>query len=673
MEFSVIMCTGNWIKLYALVAGLFLLLVTLSPGVYAEEIAAYKLTEIEGYVGLRYRYDGDLTQQVSGPKSKETRSIFEEEVHILSHGYVYHPNLLKVDLGAGILFNQEELQTVSGSAEHDDTLYELNARLIFLEEKPYPLTLFYDKSHPSVALNVTDVFVQENEKYGMNFSLRQPVSPVTLNYEAYKQSTNGNSFTQIVDNTNTYQTLNANTNLKNGGYASLSYTKNRQKSMSGSKSLPIQPFNVTTKTTDLNTRLIFGKQRNINFNLIATQTTQTQDRDLKELRVSPYLTWQHSKDFNSYYRYSLLEREQSSFKSQDSSIATGLNYKWNKNLYSNAELHFNENKATGLKLNNIGVSGSVTYEHKLAIGLLQFNVGLNYDNYDRVVTSQSSLVTVTDADYTLSGTTSVTLALAYIDILSIVVKRKDTNEVLTKDVDYVVVEITDKQTQIQKINPALPASLDVLVTYDYDPGGSAAYNSLGQSYRTSLQFNDYFTAYLKYRDRQHNLKSGLPTLSLNSSDTSSYGLRVNYPFPTDIDLTVGGEIFSEEHNENISSYEKSSADIFMKVAFPYSSNLHLSMRRLQVDNLFSSEDVDLTGYMLRLRSSPAHRLTLLLQLSNDKNTGGSIPSQNRNISLTGQWRIRKLRLEFGVRKVTDTQSLIKHERTVFNVTLRRDF
>ncbi len=664
------MCTGNWIKLYALVAGLFLLLVTLSPGVYAEEIAAYKLTEIEGYVGLRYRYDGDLTQQVSGPKSKETRSIFEEEVHILSHGYVYHPNLLKVDLGAGILFNQEELQTVSGSAEHDDTLYELNARLIFLEEKPYPLTLFYDKSHPSVALNVTDVFVQENEKYGMNFSLRQPVSPVTLNYEAYKQSTNGNSFTQIVDNTNTYKTLNANTNLKDGGYASLSYTKNRQKSMSGSKSSPIQPFNVTTKTTDLNTRLIFGKQRNINFNLIATQTTQTQDRDLKELRVSPYLTWQHTKDFNSYYRYNLLEREQSSFKSQDSSIATGLNYKWNKNLYSNAELHFNENEATGLKLNNIGVSGSVTYEHKLAIGLLQFNVGLNYDNYDRVA---SGVVQVQDTPYTLSDASRTTLAHEYIDTSTIEVRRDDNGLLLTELVDYNVI-IIGKQTQIEKIiNSQGTDSLNVQIRYEYDPGGSATYDSIGQSYRTSLQFNDYFTAYLKYRDRQHNLKSGLPTLPLNSSDTFSYGIRVNYPFPTDIDLTIGGEVFSEEHNENISSYEKSSADIFMQVALPYSSNLHLSMRRLQVDNLFSSEDVDLTGYMLRLRSSPAHRLTLLLQLSNDKNMGGSIPSQSRNISLTGQWRIRKLRLEFGVRKVTDTQSLIKHERTVFNVTLRRDF
>ena len=665
------MCTGNWTKLYALVTGLFLLLVTLSRDMYAEEITAFKITDTEGYVGLRYRYDGDLTQQVSGPESKETRALFEEEINVQTHGYIYHPNLLKVDLGAGILFNQEDLHTVSGSAEYDDILYDFNARLMFLDKKPYPFALFYNKSHPSVALNVTDVFVQENEKYGMNFSLRQPITPVTLNFEAYKQLINGDSFTQTINDTNTYQTISANTNLKNGGHATLSHTKNKQESLSGSKSLPIQPFNVTTKTTDINSRLILGKQRNINLNLIAVQTDQTGDRDLKELRLSPHFTWQHTKDFNSYYRYSLLDRDQSGFENRDSTISTGLNYQWNKNLYSNAELHISENKASGLLLNNYGVSGSVTYEHKLAIGLLQFNVALNYDDYDRIASSVAQEV---DADYTLSGTSPVTLAHDYINTASIVVKRKDTNEVLTEGLanDYVVIVIA-RQTQIQKVNPALPASLDVLVSYQYDPGGSAEYNSIGQSYQTTLQFNDYFTAYLKFRDRQYNLKSGLPTLPLNSSDTTSYGLRLNYPFQSDIDLTIGGEVLTEEHNENISSYERNSADIFMQVALPYSSKLYLSMRRLQVDNLFSSEDVDLTGYILRLRTNPVNRLTLLLQLSDDKNTGGSIPSQTRNISLTGQWRIRKLKLEFGARRVTETQSFLKHDRTIFNATLRREF
>ena len=665
------MCTGNWIKLYAPVAALILFVATVPCGVYADDTSVFKITDTEGYVGLRYRYDGELTQQASSPETKVTRSIFEEEIHMQTYGYVYHPNLLKVNLGAGILFSQEKLNTVSSDTEQDGTFYDLNANLMFLEKKPYPLRLFYNQSHPSVAVNVTDVFVQKNEKYGMNFSLLKPVSPVTLKFETYKQSNSGDSFTQVVDERNTYQNVSANASMKNGGNARLSYTKNKQESLSGSKNLPIQPFNVTTKTTDLNSRFVFGYQRNINFNLMASHTSQEQDRDLEELRLSPNLTWNHSKDFNSYYRYTLQEREQSGFESRGSSGATGLRYQWNKNLFSNAELHYGDNKATGLELNNIGARGFITYKHQLAIGLLQFNMGLNYDDYDRVA---SNMAKVVDANYTLTGSNPVTLGHDYINKATIVVKRADTNEVLTEGVanDYVVVVIA-KQTQIQKVNPALPVTLDVLVSYEYDPGGSAAYTLTGQSYQTSLQVNDNFTTFINYRDSKHSLKSGSPTFPLVASDTTSYGFRVNYPFKTDIDLTVGGEALNEKHNENLSSYNKNSMDAFMQVTLPLSSDLRLTMRRVRVDNLYSSEDVKLSSYGLRLKSHPAERFILLLQLSDDTNTGGSVSRHSRNMNVTGQWRVRKLLLEFGARRIMETYGVIKHDRTIFNAKLRREF
>lgn len=664
------MCTGNGIKLYALVTGIILLLATLTHDLYADEVAAFKITDMEGYVGLRYRYDSDLTQQTPNPANEEIRSVFEEKASVLTHGYVYHPNLLKVDLGAGIIFSQEDLQTVTDSVEHDDTLYELSARLKFLEKKAYPLTLYYDKSHPSVALTVTDVFIQENEKYGMNFSLRQPVSPVTLDVETYQQNTKGNSFTQILDDRITHQSISATTNFINGGHTQLSYTENQQESMSGSIDSPIQPFNVTSKATELNSLFVFDKNRKSRFNFIATQIIQEQDRELKETRFLPNLTWQHSDNFNSFYRYSLLDREQPGVETHDTSGAAGLGYKWNKNLYSNGEAHFIKNKTTGLELNSYGANAAITYKHQLSFGSLQFNVGLNHDEYDR---EAPGAVQVVDANYTLTGNTPVTLAHEYIDILSIEVKREDTNEVLTRDVDYVVVEITNKQTQIQKINPALPATLAVLVGYEYDPGGTASYSSTGQSYQTSLELYQHFTFYINYRDLKYNLKSGLPSNPLDPSDTTSYGLRIDYPLPTDIAITVGGEILSEKHNENLSSYLKNNTDLFMRIGLGFSSDLQLNFTQLQVDNLHSEEDVDLVRYSLRLKSHPVNRLTLSLQLSDEKDTGASLVRYYRNTTLSAQWRIRRLLLELSARKNSSTQGLGKNERTVFNFNLRRDF
>ena len=665
------MYTGNWIKLYAPVTGLLLLLIALPRAESADDISAFQITNTEGFIGLRYRHDGDLTQQASSPESKEMRSVFEQELHLDTYGYVYHPNLLNVNIGAGVLLSQENLQTGSGTAEHDDTLYELSARLMFLEKKPYPLTLYYIKSHPSVALDVADVFIQENEKYGMNFSLRKPVSPVTLSFEAYKQSNKGNSFTQVVNDRNAYHSVTAHSDFDNGAYAELSYSENQQQSQSGSVNVSIVPFNVTSKTTDFKSLSVLGKQREINLKLTAKQTIQEEDRDLDETRFSPVVTWKHSKNFNSYYRYSSLDRKQANIETSDRAAAAGLRYEWQENLYSNAEAHINKNKTSGLLLDSYGVNGAVTYKHKLDFGLLQFNVALNYDDFNR---EAASVVQVVDANYTLTGSNSVTLAHDYIDTATIVVKRADTNQVLTEGLgnDYVVTVI-GKQTLIQKVNPALPVNLDVLVSYQYNPGGTASFTSTGQSYQTSLEFNKYYTAYINYRNREQNLKSGLPSLPLGSSDTTSYGLRVSYALPSDVEVILGGDMLNEKHNENISSYQKKNLNLFMKMALPFSSNMNLSFTRQQVDNLSSTEDVDLTRYALRLKSHPANRLVLSLLVSDEKDTGSSLSRHSRNIALTGQWRIRKLLLELGARKINNMHGTTRQERTIFNLNLRRDF
>lgn len=664
------MSKGHWSKLYKLIAGLSLTFI-LPNTLYAAEISAFKITDTDGYFGLRYRYDNEVTDHTPNPQISETRTVFDEELYMKAGGYIYHPNFLKINLGAGILLSQENIKSVSSNIDHDDTLYNLNANLNFLEKKPYPFSLYYNKSHPTVSVNVTDVYVQENEKYGMRFSLRKPISPILLNIEAYEQSSTGDSFTQVVDDTTNFQRIRASSGLSNGGNIQLTHTRNQKESLSGSKSASIQPFNLTTNITDLNSKIIFGMKQDVTFNLTASQTTQEQDRDLQEFRFSPNLNWDHSKYLNSYYRYSLFNRKQSGYENNDSSGAAGARYKWNENLFANAEIHYANNDATGLKLNNMGARAAVTYKQQLAIGLLQFNLGLNLNNYDR---EASNVVQVVNANYTLSGNNPVTLGHDYIDTATIIVKRTDTNQTLIEGLgnDYIVT-VVGKQTQIQKVNPALPVNLDVLVSYEYDPGGSATYGTVGQNFQTSLKINKSVTAFVNYRDTQYNLKSGAPTLTLDSSDTTSYGVRVDYRFPTDIEFSLGGEVLNEKHNEKLSSYIKNSADIFMQVAMPLSSTLYMSLRRLTVDNIYSNEDINLTGYILRLKSNPAERLSVSLQLSDDKNSGGSLDRHNRNISLTSQWRVRKLLLGFGARQITETQGSITHQQTIINATLKRQF
>jgi hypothetical protein len=109
------------------------------------------------------------------------------------------------------------------------------------------------------------------------------------------------------------------------------------------------------------------------------------------------------------------------------------------------------------------------------------------------------------------------------------------------------------------------------------------------------------------------------------------------------------------------------------MALPLSSDLHLSLHRTQVDYLSSAEDVDLTRYSMRLKSSPANRLTLIFQLDDEKDIGSSLPRSSQNLTFSSQWRIRQLLLEVGAKRIFDTQGSIKHTHNLINANLRRDF
>lgn len=668
MEQGVSMYTGEKITPYAPVTALMLIIAVAPLRVDAEEIAAFKLTDTDGYFGLRYRYDDNEIQQLAATETRETRSSFDEEAHVQTQWYVYHPNFLKVDLGAGILFNQEKLKTVSAATRNESTLYDFNSRFMFLENKPYPLTLYYDKSHPSVALNVIDVFTQENEKYGLNFSIREPVSPVTLNFESYNQTNKGSSFTQITNDKNIFQNVSAQANLLNGGYVQLSYTDNKQTSFSGSKSLPITPFNVTSQTTDFNSRIVFGNTQDINLNILAAQTIQKQDRNLKEFRFSPILSWIHNDHFNSFYRYNLIERKQLNIDTRNSSGAAGMGYQWDDNLSSTAEVHYDDSSTTGLTLSSYGGNGSITYKYQMGDALMTFNVGLNYDTYDR---QAASSVQVLNEPHVLLSTAPFYLAQTDVDKTSI--KIYYNNNLLTEGTDYQA-EVIGTQVRITRLGTSIyPDNINVLVNYLFNPGGDAAYTSIGQSYQASVEFYKHTTFYMNYRDSKQNLKTGMPTLPLESSDTTSFGMRFDYPLPTENQITLGGNLLQEKYNETVSSYRKNSADVYLQMALPLSSDLHLSLHRTQVDYLSSAEDVDLTRYSMRLKSSPANRLTLIFQLDDEKDIGSSLPRSSQNLTFSSQWRIRQLLLEVGAKRIFDTQGSIKHTHNLINANLRRDF
>ena len=89
--------------------------------VLGQEVAPYRMTGVEGNITLRYLGDEQTSSGNGVVQPHEKRATFQEELNIFTHGYVYHPNFLKVDVGGGPMQVQNRLDTNAGSNRSDDT------------------------------------------------------------------------------------------------------------------------------------------------------------------------------------------------------------------------------------------------------------------------------------------------------------------------------------------------------------------------------------------------------------------------------------------------------------------------------------------------------------------------------------------------------------------------
>lgn len=638
------------------------------------EIAPFRLTGFEGHVALRYAEDSQRVGTSGGGTAREQRSTWEEEVFVQTHGYVYHPNFLRLDLGTGPLFAQNRLESDAGDRRSDDTLYNLTARASFLEQKPYPFVLYYEHLNPSVSVGLTQTFRQENDKYGLTLALRRPLTPVLLTLDTFRLTTRGEGFDIVVDDTIDQTTLRAEHSFGADNYNQLMFQTARQASSSGSPNLPIQPTTTDTDSWNLDSRATFGARREFQLTNVVSHTAQTytlgsDTPSRRDLRLTPDLRWEHSPALQSFYRATFLDSEERQFETRSRSAVVGLTYRPDDRWSATADVHAERFDTTGLAQRTDGVAGSATYRRPIPAGSVQLSYAARYDARDR--DAAAAQAAIFGERITLADAIAVALANDFVVSGSIVVMNLARTQTYIEGLDYRVITV-GAETQIQRLVAGnILDGQEVLVDYAYQTGGSVAYTTFDHSLQANLTLFRYYGAFARYRDVEQDVRSGLPTLPLNPGRNTLYGARADVPLAGE--WTVGGEVTREEQHEEISPYTRRSVDAYVQLPLPYAATLRVSGRRVVADNLNSPEDVNLNGYSVQLRARPGFRTTITAEASADEDDGGTIPREFRSRVVAAEWRYRQLSLRAEARSALDVQGASERERMLIRVQARREF
>jgi hypothetical protein len=651
-----------------------------AEGSRAAEIEAFKLTGVDGYVTLNYVQDQQTTDQPgTAVRSRQAQSGFRNEIFVMTHSYIYHPNLMTLDLGGGPILHSESFTGDTGSARARGALYNLTARATLLRDKPYTGAVFFSHLNPTVSVAPGQVLTQENTRYGFDFSLLAAASPVPVQAGFVRSHSQGRGADRMVDDRIDQFNLSASRSYGALGSTQAQYQTSHQASQSGSQNLPIQSSTASNHAVNIDTRLQFGDKRQYDLANLVSLNTQSyalgagELPQLKDGRFMLDLRARHSDKLLSHGMYNYGHSSQGELDSVTQAAAAGLSYWPMAGLETSVGVRGDNNRTRQFVARSHGADGSFRYEQPLPIGVGQISYGARYDS--RSQQAQSSQTSVLGERITLSGVAYAAFGHPHVTAGTPVVSNAGRTQTFVAGVDYLLT-VVGTETRLQRlIGGRILDGEQVLVDYAYDIGGTYAYNQFDQTLNLNWNLSRFLNGYFRYSTSSPRLASGSPSFPLNDVKSSIYGLRADLPFNPGLAITIGGGVEIENRNETVSPYRRMADDLYLQTDEPLFGlgNLRASLRRSRIEYAVAAQNSDVRAYELRYWSRHWFGIDLTAVLSAERDDAGLIPRSRNDGSIGVQWQERKFTLSSSLIRTREMQAGVERNRTTFQFLAKRDF
>jgi hypothetical protein len=651
----------------------------------SEEVAPFRLTGAEGEVYVRYVNDIYRDLKDGEEFSRQEGKFLEAGLDVTLHSYIYHPNFFRLDFGGGPvsirhIYDANYLNQPDPIHRSDQDEYlNFHSKAFILEKKPYPLILHYDRYYTTSPYAVQDQMILRNERYGFNFKVRRPLIPALVEIDVSRYNIDGENLLRITDETTDRAAAKISGDLGSNGSGSISYSLTQNKSASRSQTFdPDENYDDylvkrEIRLLDARTEHLFGRDDWIRLTNSLVYKEQDNLPELDELRFTPYLYLTHSKKLKSYYRYSYLDRTTEGIDTTGHALDGGLsNLSLDDRLETDVDLRFQKYDSAGINQKFYDGELDLSYTQPYGNYTIRYSGGWGADYTDQV--SDDVFVQVRAEQHLVEDQLD-TFDLENRNVVEDSIVIEDVNGVLYDEgVDYRLIIVADVTTVEWIGDVPLDGAgnpLTLLVSYQYNTGGTYSFTSLRQHYGIELTRANILRLYARYRDINRNLKTGQPFIPLNSQDTTTFGVQVDYPLVNT--WTLGGKAEHETHNADVGSYRRDTSGVYLQIPKIMKGNLRLFSDWLKVDNLDSVEDVDLFRYGLRYQSRLWNRTTLTADYMEEEDTGGTIYKQRTRAKLRLGWSYRQLLFSAEARYSENELGVSENKRSSIDMRLSRRF
>lgn len=657
--------TGRVIR--GVLALLCLLLVP--PPALAEEVRLLGVSGVEGNVSGRLFFDDYTTSLASGASgANQQQFVTEEEVDLLVRSYLYHPNLLRLDVGGGVLLLQETFEEGTQERKSRDTLYNGRGQAEILGQKPYPQSLFFEQTNYPVSPGVAFRYYVTDRKYGFRSSLLRPIVPGAIRVGGYRQTRDGETVTQVTDEETAHLDAEILAESRDRGNLHLSYRYNRLDSANGNPQFPIVENRTTTHSGDLSGRLSVGRRKEGDAFLYASYFRQIEFPRRTDFRVQPELLWRPVEPLDLFLKYGFRQDEVEGGKTRDQEGRAGFRHRLYRSLFTSADVHGSDSRTDGSDDRIYGAKGDVSYRKRTFFGGLEIHYGAAYDIRDR--SARVPEIPVFGESVVLVGLLPSELANEFVLLDSVVVSNQARTQIYVRDLDYRLTVVGTRTRVERLLGSNIADGETVLVDYSYATSGTFQTSLLDQTYGGTVDLFSYLSLFARFREAPQKLRSGVPDQPINSISSRHFGAQLFVPVRG---FLLGGLAEYENHEEDISPYRRQSYSASLQVPLGASTAVVLSGRRTLQDNRDSPEDVDLAGGGVRIESRLFGGLRISAEGNYEEDTGPTLPRRLGLATFIAEWRVAKLLLRGEGRISREEQGEFEADRATVKMELRRDF
>ncbi len=636
------------------------------------EFTYFKLTDIEGELKLGYSfYETKLFSE--NTSTFEKRPARAQELTMNTRSYIFHPNLVEMELGGGVRLDQDTLINSKGTESSSGTVYDVNGRWSFLKQKPYPFNLYFTQSHPTKSVGIADVLTLETKSYGMSFFLRKPIVGNPISLHADHSQSKGEGSQSIIDDTTDSITVSMRLNIGNFGTGQLGVSTVSKNSKSGSTNLPLVVSESTTDSLDWSGRMVFGPERTVemtNYLLLSKdEQSNTIDRDRAQFYNS--LNWDLSKSLELYNTYSYSGTRYETNETNNHNIVLGatehLTSAWDVSSFVEAirETSSEFERATD------SIAGSVNYQ-----GIIndRWSSSAGYTAQYRLtsqLTEQHS-VSVRDESHVLVGLTAVPLGNEFVIAGSVVVSNFNHTQTYVENIDYRLT-VVGTETRIERITSGnITDGETVVVDYFYELDGSYDYKEINQTLSLLYSLYRRYNFFINYSYSRPMLQSGNPVRSLITIERYRFGADAQVPITQTMEY--GWELEAERRIDELHPFKRGAVEVNFTTALPfYSTIANFSSGYEYINNELSPIDVKETRYSATLSARPGWGSNASFESSYRRDIGGDELKTFTDAALQYSWQKGKLNFSLAGRYTKEHQGETERTHAKIEATLSRYF